>query len=609
MKKIMRFPLFTGLLLSFLTARSVNAAFEYRKILLSDEPVPGLPAGHTIRTLSEFPTLNDAGVMAFGGTLTVGGTITDSNDAVLFSGKLDALQLIAREGNPAPGTPVQFRSFSAPAWTDLSGRTTFRAFLQGDGIDSSNNLGWWNGNAGSLLKLWRLKDPVPGLTDVFFYDHGAALISRGGRISFDAELTGPGLSSGAVIDGLANWTGYPETMGIAFRAGQQAPGTNLVFHQAQPAWLGDDGTVILSSSLITVGQTLISWAQDSYFWKGAAGNLQIIGRPGQPMEGFPEGWKLSGTTTQFVTGSDGAAVFAAGFYNSSGGGTGLFRYTNGTAGFLVREGEPAPVVRPGEPTQGGRLDVFETCEPLAITQNGSLLMKSTLAYFPQRASIWRITQSEKTLLWLEGTQAPGLPEGTFFGPPSTSPGDRLSASAAGVLFTNRLTGPAVTTADDHSLWLLGSDGSLNLIAREGQLWEVSPGDLRRVIATFVSSGGNPESNPGPLLNAGSINAQGEFVFYLRFTGSPSTHGVFLASPRSASAGSFKIGSVTRTASTITLSIEIPAGLTGIGVEYSENLSAWEDLGNATVNGSTATFTETDPQRIQNQKGFYRAYAR
>ena len=111
-----------------------------------------------------FPRISDGGHVAFRGIV-----FTDSG---IFSGASGALGLVAYHGDPAPGTDGQFLNLLDPS-LNAAGQTAFGATLSGSGIGSTNDSGIWSEGSGALALVAREGDPAPG-TDggvMFFLIH------------------------------------------------------------------------------------------------------------------------------------------------------------------------------------------------------------------------------------------------------------------------------------------------------------------------------------------------------------------------------------------------------------------------------------------------------
>jgi hypothetical protein len=97
--------------------------------------------------------LNNSGQIAFI-TELAGTGVNSTNDEGIWSGKLDALALVARRGDSAPGTSssVQFSDLDYPA-LNSAGQIAFRAGLTGSGVGSSNDRGIWATDVTGMLQL------------------------------------------------------------------------------------------------------------------------------------------------------------------------------------------------------------------------------------------------------------------------------------------------------------------------------------------------------------------------------------------------------------------------------------------------------------------------
>jgi hypothetical protein len=150
-------------------------------------PAAGAPAGavfHTFPTLS--PAINNAGEIAFAATLGTGvGGVDVDNDAGIWAHRDGALQLIAREGSPAPGLPsgVKFGSLWASPILNGTGHTAFSASLAGDGVTAANSRTIFSEGRGALQPVARTGSQAPGTPDgaAFgdFVANGLALNGRG----------------------------------------------------------------------------------------------------------------------------------------------------------------------------------------------------------------------------------------------------------------------------------------------------------------------------------------------------------------------------------------------------------------------------------------------
>ena len=95
---------------------------------------------------------NDAGQIAFI-TEIAGAGVDATNNEGIWSGKPNELALVARRGDPAPGTSsgVHFSDLDYPTLNG-SGQIAFRAALNGSGVGSTNDRGIW-----ATDRNWRLR--------------------------------------------------------------------------------------------------------------------------------------------------------------------------------------------------------------------------------------------------------------------------------------------------------------------------------------------------------------------------------------------------------------------------------------------------------------------
>jgi hypothetical protein len=112
----------------------------------------------------------------------------------------------------------------------------------------------------------------------------------------------------------------------------------------------------------------------------------------------------------------------------------------------------------------------------------------------------------------EGDPAPGIP-GAFLGDPTTNstPLMRKALNEFGeIALFSIISGAAVTSSDDHAIWLRNGAGSFTLVAREG---DPAPGTPLGV--TFTALMG---SDSEPVSDVPSLNNAGQMLFSASLTG-------------------------------------------------------------------------------------------
>jgi hypothetical protein len=152
-------------------------------------------------------------------------------------------------------------------------------------------------------------------------------------------------------------------------------------------------------------------------------------------------------------------------------------------------------------------------------------------------AIWAGSLGNLRCLLREGDPAPGTTAGAVFS--DFLEGGYYSTPAMNaqgmVAFMEQVTGPGVNAGNDVGIWI--HDGSqLWLVAREGDPWELTPGDVR-TIDRIVHFGGYCDEDGG----VRTLSDDGEMVLPLVFTDGSS--GIFLvqiAEP-SGAAGAVLVG--------------------------------------------------------------------
>jgi hypothetical protein len=107
--------------------------------------------------------LTRSGQMFFMSTLRGGDVIGTANDAMLFRGGVGTLAPVVRKGDAAPGTPAFFANFSAASLLhNDAGAICFLSTLSGGGVTTANDAGIWAGLPNALQLVLRKGDTLPG---------------------------------------------------------------------------------------------------------------------------------------------------------------------------------------------------------------------------------------------------------------------------------------------------------------------------------------------------------------------------------------------------------------------------------------------------------------
>jgi hypothetical protein len=149
----------TGALWGFAHLRSTEAGTY--EILLGRHKTPaGLPEGvHYYGPHREF--VNRHGRIAVVGRVSGAGVTSANRDAIFSDGLSSGVTIIAREGDPAPGTPegvvfkqiYEFDSHPSDAVINALGQVAFTAEVAGPDITTSNDYGLWAQDRDGALRL------------------------------------------------------------------------------------------------------------------------------------------------------------------------------------------------------------------------------------------------------------------------------------------------------------------------------------------------------------------------------------------------------------------------------------------------------------------------
>lgn len=189
-----------------------NAARTSYTSFARGEQAPDLAAGITLKGGTDY-RLNNAGEVAFIGTLSGSGISYGVNDTSIWTGTPTALQMAMRLGDVAPGTGGA--SFASLSWeytvTSTSaiqqytnayqlndeGQVAFFAQLKGTGVNSGNDIGLWlfDPTAGRSVLIAREGDQVdigggaPKTIAELYSPYRADAFNNLGQISFGAKFT------------------------------------------------------------------------------------------------------------------------------------------------------------------------------------------------------------------------------------------------------------------------------------------------------------------------------------------------------------------------------------------------------------------------------------
>jgi len=323
---------------------------EIVPVARAQQQAPGAAPGVTFVSqgfeppFSEQTRINPAGAVAFQGFLS-GPGVTDQNNSGIWSNADGELQLIARDGDLAPGTAgLRFLSVTSRPNINAAGHLTFLAFLAPDpSVTPLNRIGMWSTRSGELELVFRLGDQAPGAVGgVHFIDLQAPVMNAAGNFAMGAVLTGTGVNgsneTGIWSEGLSG----PGALELVARSGDPAPGAGpgVTFANFLDPAINSAGQVafqaVLGGADVSEQQGNLRglWAQD------LQGELTLVAREGDQLEVAPGDMR----TIDFL-------LFASGVGGEEGRPSGLnergqiafhARFTDGSGGVFVSNAVAAP---------------------------------------------------------------------------------------------------------------------------------------------------------------------------------------------------------------------------------------------------------------------------
>jgi hypothetical protein len=389
----------------------------------SGDQAPGTDPGVVFtNTISSYSRFNDAGQVAFASRLT-GPGVTTANEFGIWSEGGGSLDLVAREGDQAPGTALgvvydgslgvsgingagqvvlgdsgagiwsggtgalslvahtgdvvlgtggEFNGFSGLTAINDAGQTAFKGFLFGPpDVDSTNDSGIWVGDSGSLNLVAREGDAAPGTgAGVVYGNMGVPVINGAGKTAFLGDLAGAGVDVTQDGNNHGIWSEGDGSLALVARKGDAAPGTGpgVVFGvlfgpQSTPTFsdpvMNGAGQIAFVGNITGAGVNSITnhgiWATDTN------GVLTLIAREGDlfDIDDNPLVETLRTIkTVEMATGSGGEDGRPSSF-NDAGQLVFKLTFTNGVKGIYVATIPPGVVVLPGDLNGDGFVGIVD----------------------------------------------------------------------------------------------------------------------------------------------------------------------------------------------------------------------------------------------------------
>lgn len=305
------------------------------------DPAPGTSAGETLQELiANTPALNDVGEIGYVARFSPVGSTT-FNDMALYAGLIAEPALRARSRTPAPDLPagVNYSGFDAP-WLTSTGRFAFTATLAGAGVGNENSQAIFAGTLDAPRLVARNGTPAPQVPPGVEYSFvGGPVLSDAGQVVYAAGLRGSGVEG---TNDQALYGGSPQTPQLIMRRGDAAPGTPAGVRWGTPFFqtLNQAGAVVFRTSLTDAGG-----AFHTGIAAGPISSPTVVAREGDPAPDAPTDVLYGGMNSAAALNNEGAIAFQSLLQGSGvtfANNNAIFAGTPGALRMVARSGEAAP---------------------------------------------------------------------------------------------------------------------------------------------------------------------------------------------------------------------------------------------------------------------------
>ncbi len=475
--------------LCLLPFRIARAGVDYRLVAFEGRPVAGGVSGEVYHAFSSRSVINMSGQVAFRGfgeNLNTG----DRFQGVWSEGG-GALRMIAREGDQVPGLAqgIVF-DWPTPPIDQLAlndaGDVSFRSMLEGPGVGFNNARGFWAEQDGVLQFKFRRWSDAPDLESFTGIRQFRRLAhSHAGQFAMAADFIGAA-STSTWFRGI--WMEVDGELQLIAREGGSAPDAR---HASE--LIDDFGHAVAyfnkSHQVVFVGDVVRDRGGNKGFsfpthviWAGGPESIREVARGSTATPGIVGG--RFGEFTQYDINDNGRTIFSA-------------TLTNGVQrGVWVETPEGLRPIAFEEPLEGTSED--DLYPATSRFGNRFYLNNHDQVALHARVAGPGVTSSDRDGIWVDRNGDLGLVVRTSDEAAGAGPGivfdeinELVSFNDVGqILFTALLRGSGIDEGNDFGLWTIDARGQMELILREGQLFNINPFTLEtdlRIVKGFVPS--------------------------------------------------------------------------------------------------------------------------
>lgn len=412
-------------------------------------------------------------------------------------------------------SPAVF-GFSAPTLNRF-GQSAFLGTLQhgSGGVTTTNRTGIWAESGGALNLIARAGEPAPGTASGRVFDSfGGVTINAVGGLAVTASTRD---AAGVVDFATGIWTKGSGPLTLLAGPGMQPPGTPPGTKYSNFGFIGfNDAGKAAFKGFLQSGTGGVNDANNSGIWSTGSGVLSLVARENEQAPDVPAGAQFSDFGGHADFSSAGRVAFIGNLQLNSGGVNlnnfqGIWSDRNGTLQLVTRTGDQAPGA-----LAGARFNSFAIGDYLGVNASGHIAfeaeMRSGIGGVSQNndGGIWSTASGPLTIVARENTTPPGAPGAAF------DIFNNIVLNAAGqVAFASILKdSPSVNSTNNVGLWAQDRGGVLKMVARTGNQLQIAPGDSRTIRGLFFAGGDGGGFNDLGELTFGAAFTNGTFGMFV-----------------------------------------------------------------------------------------------
>jgi hypothetical protein len=505
----------------FLSVSVSLAQVSFTRVALRGDPVPGGGANDSLWGI-DFPQINNAGQVGFAAALIVDNTIGGDNGVFLW--QPSGLHLLAQRSSVAPGTggaTYDYLSYQ-PTLGD-GGHVGINATLKGAGVTNDNRQGTWVGTTAGVTLLARTGTAAPQFPGSTVEGVGSVRVTEAGLNVISMAVADPAAPNG---HSAGVWFGPSNDLQLVFRMGGAAPDA--------PAGTIVNGYHRLASSengKLALAATITEPSQPYYqaIFAGSADDLKMAAYRDAPGANAEFSFFEQPVINRSGTVAFNARLVGADVDDSND--EGIWVGAPGALQLVARIGQDAPGTPAGTKFSANdhlREDQWDPLSDPTINSSGQIAFRARFDGAADETNNWGIyagAPGDLRLIARSGDVAPGIAGAHFKG--SIVGAEWMSSfqspiinDAGEVAFLANVEGAGIEDNQDQAIYATDMAGALHLIVREGQMFDVGGGDVRRVSSVGFTS------YDDSITGSSSFNAQGQLVFYLSFE--DASNGIFIA---------------------------------------------------------------------------------